>query len=383
MQDVNAHYSQLTSSRDAARLRTLREIMPGDGATITVNGRPLVDLSSNDYLGLSKHPLLKQRSIEFINRFGTGSGASRLLSGNLAPFEYIERKIAAFKGTQAALLLPTGFQANATVLTALATPDCEIFLDKLCHASLLSGALMSQSKWRRFTHNEYEQLNEKLSSTKDRHRIIVTESVFSMDGDRADLDRLQKIATANGALLYVDEAHATGVLGTGGAGLTAMREGVHVAMGTFGKALGSFGAYVACTREIRDYLVNFCGGLIYSTALPPSVLGAIDAALDVIPTMEKQRQLLQSNAEHVRERLRHYGFNVGRSESQIIPIITGSDRSAVQLAQYLEDGGFFAPAIRPPTVPEGEARVRLSLTTTHSAEQLQRLCELMRNWREH
>jgi 8-amino-7-oxononanoate synthase len=382
--DALAHYAELLSQREAdSRRRALREIVPGDGAIIHVNGRPLVDFASNDYLGLARHPLLIDRSVEYTRRFGAGSTASRLLSGNIAPFEAVERKLASLKGTQAALLLPTGFQANTTVLPALADSKTQILCDRLSHQSLLSGAQLSNRQWGRFTHNDLDALRAKIEQQPAERRIIVTESVFSMDGDVADLNSLEEIATTNGALLYVDEAHATGVLGRNGMGLAAGRGENVIAMGTFGKALGSFGSYIACTSELREYLVNFCGGLIYSTALPPAVLGAIDAALDIIPMMEKQRELLMSNAERLRVKLRALGYDCGNSSTQIIPIVVGEDADAVALAAHLESGGFFAPAIRPPTVPDGAARVRLSLTTLHTREHLERLCLLMRDWRGH
>jgi 8-amino-7-oxononanoate synthase len=385
--DVLAHYTSLLTQREAgSRRRSLREILPAGGAQITVNGRSLIDFASNDYLGLARNPLLVERAIEFTRKFGVGSTASRLLSGNLAPFERIERKLAALKGTEAALLLPTGFQANTTVIPALAdSPRTQVLCDRLCHQSLLAGAQLSTGKWTRFAHHDVASLEQRIENASDaERRIIVTESVFSMDGDAAPLDELVNTATKYGAILYVDEAHATGVQGMNGMGLTAGRSGTGLAlisMGTFGKALGSFGAYVACTREMRDYLINFCAGLIYTTALPPSVLGAIDAALDIIPTMERQRAMLLSDADRLRTKLRAMGFDCGTSVSQIIPIIVGADADAVSLARHLESGGFFAPAIRPPTVPDGSARVRLSLTALHTREHLERLCLLMRDWR--
>jgi 8-amino-7-oxononanoate synthase len=384
--DVLGHYQNLLAVREAdSRRRSLREIVPVEGAVIQVNGRQLIDFASNDYLGLARHPILIDRANEFTRKFGAGSTASRLLSGNIAPFERIERKLAALKGTEAALLLPTGFQANTTVIPALAdTSSTQVLCDRLCHQSLLTGARLGAGKWTRFAHNDLQHLLTKMAQAADcDRRIIVTESVFSMDGDVADLDQLGQLATTRGALLYVDEAHATGVQGMNGMGLAAGRKDVAIAMGTFGKALGSFGAYIACTQSMRDYLVNYCSGMIYSTALPPAVLGAIDAALDVIPTMEKQRELLLSNAERLRTKLRALGYDCGSSTTQIIPIIVGNDAEAVSLAAYLEAGGFFAPAIRPPTVPDGTARVRLSLTTLHTREHLERLCILMRDWREH
>jgi 8-amino-7-oxononanoate synthase len=377
--------SQLQQRQSDQRLRRLRNIMPGDGAHIFVDRRPLVNFASNDYLGLSNHPALIERSIEFTRRFGTGSGASRLISGNLEPYEYIEHKLASLKGTESALILPTGFQANVTVLSALAGDDAVIVCDRFSHNSILQGARLSGARFSRYRHCDWTDLDGRLARLdKDRqNRWIVTESVFSMDGDRTDLAALNKVAQAHRAAIFLDEAHATGVLGELGMGLSTAARGVTVAMGTFGKACGGFGAYIACSRQIRDYLVNFCSGLIYSTALPPSVLGAIDAALDLIPRMEKQRQLLLDNADKLRARLHQMGFDTAGSTTQIIPVVVGDDGAALKLAAYLEDGGIFAPAVRPPTVPDGTARVRLSLTAHHTAEHLQRLLNLLKSWHAH
>ena len=384
-----AHYmeAQLQARTADDRLRRLRTVLPASGAHVTVDGRPLVNFASNDYLGLSSHPELKERAIEYTRRFGTGSGASRLLSGNIEPYDHIERKLASLKGTETAIILPTGFQANLTVLPAVAGINALIACDRLAHNSLLQGAQLAARRWTRFDHGDLNHLDECLSGkgrvTQFTHKWIVTESVFSMDGDRADLPGLQKIASAHNAALYLDEAHATGVLGEFGMGMSAGKAGIDVAMGTFGKACGSFGAYIACSNTMKEYLVNFCAGLIYSTALPPAVLGAIDAALDVIPRMEKQRQLLLENADKLRTQLHKMGFATANSTTQIIPVMVDSDESAVKLAQYLQDGGIFAPAIRPPTVPDGCARVRLSLTVEHTYEHLNRLVQLLRNWHAH
>lgn len=387
MQDVLAQYAQLLSQRkDEGRLRALRSIMPGEGATILVNRRPLINFASNDYLGLSQHEHLKQRSIEYINRFGVGSTASRLVCGNLEPFEAVERKLASLKGTETALILPSGFQTNLTMIPALANgTETFIACDRLSHNSLLSGVQLSGAKWTRYQHNDTADLTRRFNEADERFtkKWIITESVFSMDGDRVDMPALLAAARDANASLYVDEAHATGVLGQSGMGMCVGETGITAVMGTFGKALGSFGAYIACTQTLKDYLINFCSGLIYSTALPPAVLGAIDAALDVVPTMEKQRQVLLDNAEQFRAKLNHAGFDTGASSTQIIPVIVGSDDAALSLAQHLEDGGIFAPAIRPPTVPDDAARVRFSLSLLHSREHLERVLTLMRNWRAH
>ncbi|HEY9791547.1 MAG TPA: 8-amino-7-oxononanoate synthase [Candidatus Obscuribacterales bacterium] len=376
---------QLLQRQSEGRLRQLRNIMPGTGAQILVDRRPLINFASNDYLGLSNHPALSQRSIEFTQRYGTGSTGSRLICGNMEPYEYIERKLASLKGTEAALILPSGFQTNLTVLDALCGGESLLACDRLSHNSILRGAQTSGARWTRYEHNDFTDLDERLVDQTGRYKTkwIATESVFSMDGDVVDLPSLQKVATAHDAAIYLDEAHATGVMGSYGMGFAAGKAGVTVAMGTFSKAAGSFGGYIACSQKIKDYLINFCGGIIFSTALPPPVLGAIDAALDLIPTMEKQRQLLLSNAEHLRTKLHKLGIDTGNSASQIIPIIVGDDNAALNLSQHLQDGGIFAPAIRPPTVPDGTARVRLSLTVHHTSEHLERIVNLMRSWNAH
>lgn len=377
--------NQLAERRASGRLRKLRQIMPADGAHILVERRRLVNFASNDYLGLSDHPALKQRAIEYIQRFGVGSTASRLLSGNLEPYDHIERKLASLKGTETALILPTGFQTNVTLLSALSADKTLLACDRFCHVSLLKGAQLSGGRWTRYEHNDLNDLDCKLAQAGKRyaHKWIVSESVFSMDGDRVDIQGLLKIATAHGASLLLDEAHATGVLGELGMGLSVGQRGVTVAMGTFGKGLGSFGAYVACSRMLKDYLINFCAGLIYSTALPPAVLGSIDAALDLVATLEPQRRQLLENADQMRNRLHKLGYDTNKSTTQIIPIIVGKDEDAAALAQYLEEGGIFAPAIRTPTVPDGTARIRLSLTVNHTREHLERILSLLRSFHAH
>ncbi|HEY9679683.1 MAG TPA: 8-amino-7-oxononanoate synthase [Drouetiella sp.] len=343
---------------------------------LSVDGRTLINFASNDYLGLSKHPALKQRAIEFIERFGAGSGSSRLVSGNLEAYEQLERKIAAFKGTEAALVLPSGYQTNATVIAALGRKQTVLFSDHENHNSIAVGLQLAQGKWFRYSHNDLTHLETRLQqhiAHDERTKWVVSETVFSMDGDATDVNALNQLATAFGASVYLDEAHATGVLGPEGRGLCFGKGTNGIVMGTFSKAMGSFGAYIACSKIMREYLVNFCSGLIYSTALPPAVLGSIDAALDVVPELESEREQLQSASEHVRVRLQAMGFATGRSTTQIIPIVIGEDDDALKLAQYLEENEILAPAIRPPTVLEGEARVRISLTAKHTPEQIHKL----------
>lgn len=385
MQTLNEMCSALVEERKGnERLRKLRSVTPVSSVEIISNGQKLLNFSSNDYLGLSQHPELKARAISFINKYGVGATASRLICGNIDAYQEIEAKLASLKGTESALILPTGFQTNLTVLPALTDTNSLILCDRYSHNSLLQGAQLSAARWSRYRHNDLRHLNERLIASEERQysqRWILTESVYSMDGDSSDVDELIKIATSYGANLFIDEAHATGVLGENGMGLCAGRNEVAIAMGTFGKGLGSFGAYVACSQKMRDYLVNMCSGFIYSTGLPPPVLGAIDAALDLIPELSGQRLHLLELAEHVRQSLRKLGYDTGKSNTQIIPIILGDDAQATGLARHLEQNGILAPAIRPPTVETGTARIRLSLSAAHTMDHVNQLLTALRNWR--
>lgn len=363
----DAYFEVLEKRKADQRLRSLRAFAPLDAVTALLDGQKVVNFAANDYLGLNKHALLKERAIEYTNKYGVGAGASRLLSGNIDAYDVIEKKLAAFKGTQSALLLNSGFQANATVLAALSDNRSLVLCDRFSHNSLLHGAQSAYGHWTRFRHNSTADLEAKLCSC-DPHSgntWIVTESVFSMDGDRAPLSELANVARHFSAGFFVDEAHATGVYGYRGKGLASPQE-ADIIMGTFGKAAGGFGAYVACSQLLRDYLINYCSGFIYSTALPPPVLGAIDAALELMPQMESERQRLRTMGDYVRDELAKMGLNTGNSSTQIVPVIVGSDTAALSLSRFLEDKGVYAPAIRPPTVPLNQARVRISLSAAHT-----------------
>lgn len=342
------------------------------------DGRALIDFSSNDYLGLARHPLLAGRSAEWATRHGSGSGASRLVTGTAPEHLAIEERIARFKGTEAALLFPTGWQLNAAVLAALlkAAPGALLFTDRLIHGSLHAGA--AEHRQIRFRHNDLRHLDELLAKHEGGPKLIVTESVFSMDGDRVDLVRLNAIARAHDAFLYLDEAHATGVLGPQGAGLSRTAPGAaDLVMGTFSKAMGCFGAYVAGSRLLIDYLVNACGGFIFSTAPPPAMLGAIDAALDLVPCMDAERQTLADHGTHLRARLAEAGIDTGASSTQIVPVIVGEAEATLTLSQALATDGMLASAIRPPTVPRGTSRLRIALHATHTRSDIDLLADAL------
>ena len=376
----------LRAIEDRGQIRRLQPMQLAPQGRLLRDGGEFLDFSSNDYLGLSRHPLLIERASAWAAEMGAGAGASRLVTGTSSAHLAVEAKIAAFKGTEAALLFASGWQANAAVIPALvkAAPGAAVFTDRLIHASLHQGCAAAGVRQIRFRHNDLDDLETLLASKgKDAPaRIIVTESVFSMDGDRADMQRLAAIARAHDAFLFVDEAHATGVLGPGGAGLSATVPGsVDLVMGTFSKALGGFGAYVAGSRLLCDYLINACGGFIFSTAPPPAVLGAIDAALDLVPSMDAERRHLADLAERLRSGLREIDLDTGPSTTQIVPAIVGEARTALELSRKLADRGIVAAAIRPPTVPNGTSRLRLALRASQETGDIERLLAAIRETR--
>jgi len=360
------------------RRRRIRPVAIPGPRLVLVDGRQLIDACSNDYLGLSQHPALKARAIEWVERFGAGARAARLVTGTLEAVSELEVRLAQFKQTEAALIFNAGYQANAAVLPALfelaGGRDALVFSDRLNHASLHAGCAAAGVRQIRFRHNDLAHLEELIAPHAGKPCFIVTESVFSMDGDRADTAALAAIARRHDAVLYLDEAHATGVLGPQGRGLAVAAPGA-VVMGTLGKAFGAAGAYIAGSQALIDYLVNRCAGFIYSTAPAPAVCGAVDAALDLIPAMDGERALLMSRAARLRQRLAEFGINTLASSTQIVPAILGAEDKALAAQQRLEAAGVLAIAIRPPTVPEGLARLRFALSSAHSDADFEQLLD--------
>lgn len=364
-------------ARDAAGLRRSLQPVRREGArTLIVRGRRYLNVSSNDYLGLADHPALIARARDWARRYGAGATASRLVVGNLALFDRIEAKVAALKGKPAALVLASGFQANAAVLQALldkAVLGAEplVFADRLNHASIHFGCQAAGVRQIRYRHCDAGHLAELLDKhgPDDRPKFIITDTVFSMDGTVAPMQRLAQLARAHDAYLIADDAHGTGVLGEGGKGMAGDAD---LIIGTFSKALGGFGAYVACSQTMRDYLINRCTGLVYSTGLPPPVLGAIDAALDLVPALDAERAHLAGLAEAFRREARALGYETP-STTQIVPLIVGEAAAALALTERLADAGIWATAIRPPTVPNGTARLRIAFSAAHETEDLARL----------
>ena len=366
-------------------IRQLKAICPQDGVTIVKNGKSLINFSSNDYLGLSKHPSLMLASQNYTQEYGTGATASRLVTGNYDIHEKLEQKLAKVCGKEAALLFNTGFQANTTIIPSLVDQKSLVLCDRLVHNSILQGIFLSKARWKRYQHNDLSHLEKLLKKAvlQGYNRIlIVTETVFSMEGDRSDVDGLSQLSQQYNTLLYLDDAHALGIMGEKGMGLTANKSGIDISLGTFGKAIGSFGAFITTSKLIRDYLINCCPGFIYTTALPPAVIGSIDAAIDLVPSLDQERTYLGERIDYLQNQLINLGYKVCNSISPIIPVIIGDEEKALNLSQYLETNGILATAIRPPTVPKNTARIRFVLSSKHQPEQINYLISLLKQYHE-
>jgi 8-amino-7-oxononanoate synthase len=364
---------------DAAGLRRrLRTVGSAADPEITVDGRPVLLFCSNNYLGLATHPALRRAAIDALERWGCGTGSSRLISGHTALHAAVEARLAAFKGTEAALLFPSGYQANVGAITALVGRGDHVFSDALNHASIVDGCRLARATVHVYPHADVGALEATLAATPPGgRRLVVTDSVFSMDGDRAPLAEIVRLAEAHDALVMVDEAHATGVLGPSGAGLASalgLADRIAVHMGTLGKALGGAGAYVAGSRALVDLLVNRARSFVFTTALPPATVAAAGAALDVVVAEPERRECVLAHAARLRAGLRVLGFDV-RGDTQIVPVCLGGNARAVEVADRLLAAGVLATAIRPPTVPEGSARIRVTPMATHTAAHIDRALE--------
>ena len=351
------------------------------GGKVKVGGRELLNLSSNDYLGLAGDPRLIKASQEAAAGWGVGSTASRLIVGTLALHQQVEEQVAAFKGSEQAVLFNTGYMANVGIMAALMGKGDVILSDRLNHASIIDGMRLSEAQFYRYPHRDLNRLEALLKKhAKVRRLLIVTDSVFSVDGDVAPLRELVTLKERYGAWLMIDEAHATGVFGAKGAGLAealGVTDGIDIHMGTFSKALGSFGAYVAGAAPLIELLHNKARSFIYSTALPPPVLGAIQAALAVVRQEPARRAYLLDQAGRFRRRLQEAGLDTLDSETQIIPVLVGDNLRALEYASRLRQAGLMAVAIRPPTVPPGGARLRFSLSAASGAADLENAAEII------
>ncbi|MEE8574293.1 MAG: 8-amino-7-oxononanoate synthase [Thermodesulfobacteriota bacterium] len=340
-----------------------------DGTRINIEGKEVVNFSSNDYLSLAGDERLKAAAIDATRRYGAGAGAARLITGNLVPHTDLEARIAEFKKAPAALLFSSGYHANIGVIPALATRGDEIFADKLCHASILDGCRISLAEVSRYAHRDSEALERLLKRSTAKKKLIVTDGVFSMDGTTAPLAEIAELACAYNCAVYVDDAHATGVLGPGGRG-TAAHFGIDttniIEMGTLGKALGSYGAFVCGSRELIDYLKSSARAFIYTTALPPGVAAAASAAIDIIRDEPERREKLLKNSSTLLTEISKLGLDTFGSDSHIVPVSVGTAKNATVLSRLLLDCGYYVHAVRPPTVREGSARLRITPAAMHS-----------------
>jgi 8-amino-7-oxononanoate synthase len=368
--DVSERLEEL---RDRGLYRRLRLIEGPQGPTVTLDGRPALLLCSNNYLGLADRAEVREAAAEAALQWGASAGASRLISGNMEPHRALEQRLAAFKGYEAALLFGSGYLANTGVIGALAGRGEVVFSDELNHASIVDGCRLSRAETFVYRHGDVEHLAWGLRQAGERAALVVTDGVFSMDGDVAPLPQLLELARRHGARLVVDEAHATGAVGPGGRGSVSaagLSGEVDVVVGTLGKALGSYGAYVCAGAEVVDFLVNSARPFIFSTAPPPPAVGAALAALAILETEPELAERLQANAETLRRSLGAEGLDAGESTTQVVPVRVGEAATTMELCERALEKGVFAQGIRPPTVPEGSCRLRLTAMATHRTEDL-------------
>src|SRR5438034_1488969 len=384
MQDL--FEEQLKALRAASLDRHLSEIGTAQGPEIEIAARRLLNFSSNDYLGLANDSRLREAAIAAVGEFGVGAGASRLISGTQSPHLRLERALARWKGTEAALCFSSGYAAALGTVPALVIKNDVVLLDKLCHASLIDGAKLSGATLRVFPHNHLGKLESHLQWAQREHAgkriLILTESVFSMDGDRAPLRELVELKKSFGALLLLDEAHAVGVIGPNGRGLAAaenLDEEVDVQIGTLSKALGTSGGYICGSRDLIEWLINRARAFIYSTAPPPGIVSAAFAAVNFLasPEGEERRLLLWKRIRLLQELLPRSELNNKASDgsSAIFPWIVGDEQAALDLASALQNEGFLVPAIRYPTVAKGSARLRITVSASHEEDQIRSLCQ--------
>jgi 8-amino-7-oxononanoate synthase len=364
----------------------LRSLNPADfrqDGKIYFNNKEYYDFSSNDYLGLSGHPKLKQAAITALEKYGVGSCASRLLSGDGNIFHQLEQAAAKFVNKPAGLIYNSGYQANLGIISALCRHNDVVFCDKLVHASIIDAIKLSQCKFYRFNHNDLDHLKLLLEKYRPRYKqaMLISETVFSMDGDLCPVPDLVMLKEKYKCLLMLDEAHAFGVMGECGSGLAeefVLQDKVDIIMATFGKALGSFGAFLGCSQKIKEYLINTSRSFIYSTALPASIIAVNLAGLAILKEESCRRQELLNNAENFRKNLQAKNIKI-IGESQIVPVIIGDSDQALQAAVKLRKKGFWVCAIRPPTVYSGQARLRLSLSYCHGRKILEALADELSN----
>jgi glycine C-acetyltransferase/8-amino-7-oxononanoate synthase len=370
----------LDELRERGLYRRLRLISGPQGARVLLDGRPVLLLCSNNYLGLADHPRVREAAADAAMRWGAGAGASRLVSGNMTIHRRLEEQLAGFKRSPACVLFGSGYLANSGTIPAFAQEGDVVFSDELNHASMVDGCRLARAETFVYRHCDVEHLEWGLREAEGRGSLIVTDSVFSMDGDVAPLEEIVELGARYDARVMVDEAHATGCIGPGGRGAVAdagLEGEVDLVVGTLGKALGSYGAYVCCDRELADYLVNRARTLIFSTALPPPAAAAAMAALEILREQPERVDKLRRNAVALRDALASRGVECGQSATQIVPLVVGDAGEAMAACERALAEGVFAQAIRPPTVPDGTSRLRLAVMASHTRSELRRAASVL------
>jgi glycine C-acetyltransferase/8-amino-7-oxononanoate synthase len=358
----------------------MRMISGPQGPRVVLDGKPVLLLCSNNYLGLADHPRVREAAADAAMRWGVGAGASRLVSGTMTVHRRLEERLAAFKGAPSALLFGSGYLANIGVVSALAGTGEVVFSDELNHASIIDGCRLARAETFVYRHGDVEHLAWGMRQAEGRGALVVTDAVFSMDGDVAPLEEIVELAQRHRVRVAVDEAHGTGCLGPGGRGAVAeagVEDEVDVIIGTLSKALGSYGAFVACDQAMAQLLVNSARPFIFSTAPPPPAVAGGLAALELLMEQPRRVDKLQANADVLREELARERFEVSGSTTQIVPIVIGDARQAMRVCELAIERGVFAQAIRPPTVPEGTSRLRLAVMASHSKAELREAAQVL------
>ena len=373
----------LESLKQQGLYRLMRRVESAQGAHVVINGRSYILMAGNNYLGLAEHREVRQAAIRAIRQYGVGSGASRLISGNMTPHEELETRLARFMGTDAALVFNTGYMANLSLLSCLLPEDGLLLLDRHCHASLIDGARLSGLRFRTYRHRDLDKLKALLDKKPPTQQaLIVTDGIFSMDGDIAPLPQLVSLAQQYGARILVDEAHAIGILGPHGRGTLEYfgldpKNDVVFQMGTLGKAIGTFGAFVVGKHDLIEYLINKARTFIYTTALPTAVCAAASAAIDLIEKEPERKTRLWENRNYLYQGLQYLKLDTLCSESPILPILLSESEKALALSEILFEHGIYAPAIRPPTVPKGTSRIRMTVMSHHTRADLDRVLAVL------
>jgi len=373
---------ELLELRNKNLYRKIRTFIPVDSVHVNWQGRPLILFCANDYLGLSCDERVKEAVHQAVDRYGAGAGAARLISGTSELHTSLEDRLAEFKQKESALVFSAGYLANLGVLTAIAGKKDLILMDKLCHASLIDAAKLSQATLRVFPHKQYQKCEEILSGAHEfRRKILVTDTVFSMDGDLADLPELIKLKHKYQCLLVTDDAHGTGVLGLRGSGAAedgGLANQIDIITGTLSKAFGCLGGFAAASAEMVEYLINFSRPFIFATALPPMLCAAALKGLDILETDPAVRHRLWQNIQKIHQGLVDLGFETGPITSPIFPILFGDEKKALNVSDALLERGFLIPAVRYPTVPKGKARLRLTVSAAHTGKDIQQLLEALK-----